>query len=181
MSNGIGINEVSAPKHHGESAIECGDSTSPVSPIKRLKPSESPTELDLILQYDIVQALLDRSSAMWSNAAAAEPFDVRLRPVPQSDPEMVYLVSRYWWDSFHKAYLHAKDPAVTALGIEYSMGPVDNQTLLANPVYGATRRRIKAPNSTSTKPRLKIGSNVLEGTDFICVPRQVRENCLVEW
>jgi len=65
------------------------------------------------------------------------------------------------------------------------MEPVDNRTLLVDPVYGATRPKAGTPESRLAlhiKPRLVYGDiPILESTECVCVPREVWENCLVEW
>jgi len=137
-------------------------STSEVSPVKLLDSSDVPTHLDLTQQYEIIQTLLSRPN-VWSNVGSSDP------------PTMAYLVSNYWWDWFGKTYLHAKDPAVKALGIKYSMEPVDNRSLLA------TRPGLNTLDDTLSQPRLAIGALICKSKHFICVRREVWESCLVEW
>lgn len=158
------------------------------SPVKRVNPSDISTQFDLIQQYEIIQALLGNASFNWSNDIASSLPPLKNQnpfPFPQRDPQNVYLVSRYWWDWFHKAYLHASEPAVLASGIKYGMHPVDNQSMLVDPkVYGSIRRGLDAPFNKLARfeqPRLVPCGVLLESVDCVCVPREVWENCLVQW
>jgi len=174
----------------------------PSTPVKRLTPGHTSQELDLTQQYEIIQTLLRAALSRWSVLASSQSEDLytdrRGRqlapgvcvPLTQTDPQEVYLVSKYWWDWFHKTSSNSMDIAARDSGVQYTMGPVDNRTLVLDTSGdGAKRSRgfYKLRNdklSGTNKPYemvLQDGCTVIGNEYCICVPREVWESCLVEW
>ena len=120
--------------------------------IRRLGPNEPRSELTLDVQYQIVDTLLKKKD--------------------MKEGEGWYLVSSKWWNSWVKACNNAKDPALGAAGIRYTMNPIDNTDLW---------------DSSQNTLRKGLGCLAVEylgrinGPFFVVVPREVWEVCLGPW